>query len=33
MSQKEKILQYLKQHGEITVKECTYELGITQGDK
>lgn len=31
MSQKEKILNYLRQHGEITVKECIYELGVTQG--
>ena len=31
MTQKEKILRYLKDHGEITVKECIYELGITQG--
>lgn len=31
MTQKEKILRYLKEHGEITVKECIWELGITQG--
>lgn len=29
-SQKKKILAYLKQHGEITIKEAIYELGITQ---
>lgn len=30
-TQKEKILDYLKAHGAITVKEMTYDLGITRG--
>jgi predicted ArsR family transcriptional regulator len=30
MTQKEKIMQHLRRHGQITVKEATYELGITQ---
>lgn len=30
LSQKEKILRYLKNNGEITVKEAIYELGVTQ---
>lgn len=29
-SQKQQILEYLKVHGAITVKEATFELGITQ---
>lgn len=30
MTQKEKIMHYLRLNGQITVKEATFELGITQ---
>jgi hypothetical protein len=30
MTQKEKIMQHLRLHGEITAKEAIYKFGITQ---